>query len=204
MPPRVDTANVEPDWRESLPPLVRAAEAGDGVAVERLLASGSDPDEADEDGWSALHAAAARDHPAVVAQLLQAGAAVDAREQHGFTPLLNTASAGPEVIEQLLAAGADPMAQDDRFRWRPLDRYAAHANVAGVRLVLAAGARADLPGCSALGDAAEAGCAECVELLLSAGADPAQTWDDQSAAELAAKHGHLELSRRLSQATPDR
>ena len=177
---------------------------GDADAVTRLLESGADPNESDESGWSALHAAAVRDHPAVVAKLLAAGAAVDSRDQAGFTPLLNAAAAGPAVIEQLLSAGADPMAEDERFGWRPLDRFAEHANVAAIELVLTAGARADLPACTALGDAAEAGCAAAVEMLLNAGADPAQTWDGLSAAELAAKHGHIELARKLTRAVEDR
>ena len=98
-----DTACVEMAWRESLPQLVRAGERGHGVAVERLLASGSDPNEPDELGWSALDAAAVGDHPAVVAMLLRAGAPVEIRDAKGFTSLLNACSAGPEMIERLLA-----------------------------------------------------------------------------------------------------
>ena len=65
------------------------------------------------------------------------------------------------------------------------------------------GRRADLPACTALGDTAKAGCAAAVEMLLDAGADPARTWDGLSAAELA-KHGHVELARRLTRAVEDR
>src|SRR6188474_3449811 len=58
---------------ESLPPLVQAAERGDLDTVRALLAEGNAVDEATADGWTALHAAAVRDHPAIVRLLLDAG-----------------------------------------------------------------------------------------------------------------------------------
>ncbi len=202
-----DTTAVDESWLEELPPLVRAAARGDDQTVETLLAAGSDPNEADSDGWSALHAAAARDHHKVVQRLLAAGATVDARTRDGFTPLLNAASAGRAVIESLLGAGADPSAQEERLGWRPLDRYAEHANAAGVELVIAAGVPVDAEdfgGTTALADAAEAGCGECVELLLAAGADAKRTFDGETPADLAEKHGHTALARRLADAANGR
>lgn len=129
---------------------------------------------------------------------------MDARTEDGFTPLLNAASAGRPVIEALLTAGADAAAQERRLGWRPLDRFAEYANAAGVELVLKAGADVDaedFTGGTALSDAAEAGCEECVELLLAAGADATRTWDGASAAELAKKRGFTRLAERLTQAT---
>jgi ankyrin repeat protein len=123
-------------------------------------------------------------HLPIVELLLQAGAAVDSRSLDGFTPLLNAARAEAPVVTALLNAGADPAAQEARLGWRPLDRFAEHANALAVRLLLNAGAEVDardFSGQTALMDAAEAGSAECVELLLRAGANPAVTREGQTA-----------------------
>lgn len=132
---------------------------------------------------------------------------VNARTRDGFTPLLNAASAGRTTIALLLKAGADPTAQERGLGWRPLDRYAEHGNAPGVELVLAAGVPVDADdfgGGTALADAAEAGCGECVDLLLAAGADPTRTFDGETPADLAGKHGHAVLSRRLADAATSR
>jgi ankyrin repeat protein len=194
---------VDDAWLDELPPLVRAAARGDDGEVARLLARGTDPNEADITGWTALHAAATRDHADVVRRLLAVGATVDARSDDDFTPLLNAVSAARPVIEALLAAGADVEAQESQLGSRPLDRFAGYANVAGVELVLKAGAEVDaedFSGGTALADAAEAGYVECVELLLAAGADATRTWDGESAADLARRQGFSELAERLEQA----
>jgi ankyrin repeat protein len=198
---------VDEAWLDELPPLVRAAATGDDREVERLLACGADPNEADTSGWTALHAAATRNHVDVVHRLLSWGADVDARAEHGFTPLLNAAAAGHLVIEALLAAGADATAQESRLGWRPLDRFADHANAAGIELVLKAGADVDaedFSGGTALASAAEAGCEECVELLPAAGADAARTWDGESPADLAREQGFTRLAERLTRAATSR
>jgi ankyrin repeat protein len=190
-------------WLDELPPLVRAAAKGDDREVERILARGTDPNEADSSGWTALHAAATRNHVDVVRRLLSSGADVDARTEDGVTPLLNAACAGRPVIEALLAAGANAAAKDRGQGWRPLDRFADYANAAGVELVLKAGADVDAEdfnGGTALANAAEAGCEECVELLLAAGVDATRTWDGASAADLARRHGFTRLAERLAQA----
>jgi ankyrin repeat protein len=190
---------VDDAWLDELPPLVQAAAKGDNDAVERLLDGGADANEADPSGWIALHAAATRDHPYVVRRLLSSGADANARTRDGFTPLLNAAAAGRAVIEALLEAGADPAAQESRLGWRPLYRFAEYASAAGVELVLKVDAE-DLDGGTALAAAAESGCAECVELLLAAGADASRAWDGRSAADLARKHGFTTLAERLAQA----
>lgn len=193
----------DPELLSRVPPLVRASALGDLCAVDHLLEE-ADPDEADEDGWSALHAAAVFDRPDVVQRLLSAGATVDARSDGGFTPLLNAARASPPVLRALLAAGADPDARAD-IGWRPIDRLAEHGNAAGLRVLLEAtrqhvDVRDSEHDSTALMDAAEAGSLDCVELLLHAGADPSLTSEGRTAADLALKHGHAALARILRSA----
>lgn len=187
----------DPAWVEQLPPLVRAAHLGDAAAVGMLLDSGVDPQQSDDEGWSALHAAAASNSVEVVQHLIRAGSVVDARTADGFTPLLNGAKAGPDLVTALLSAGADPMAQDYRNGWRPLDRFAEYGNAAAIRLLLKAGVEVNPPGPNsgtALMDAVEAGSLECVQILLDAGADPAVEIGGDTGYSLALHHGHNEIA----------
>lgn len=195
----------DPELLDRLPPLVRAAALGDACAVDRLLAT-ADSDEADDTGWSALHAAAVFDHLEVVERLLSAGATVDARSDGGFTPLINACTASSPVLRALLAAGADPDARAD-IGWRAIERLAEHGNAAGLRILLSAtrepiDAR-DGDGATALMAAAEAGSLECVDLLLQAGADPGLRSGGATAADFARTHGHTEVAGKLRTATPD-
>jgi ankyrin repeat protein len=112
------------EWIDELPALVRAAAQGNISETADLLRAGCDPNEADEDGWTALHAEAVFNHLQIVELLLQAGAAVDTRSHDGFTPLLNAARAEAPVVAALLNAGADPAAQEAGLGWRPLGRFA--------------------------------------------------------------------------------
>lgn len=71
----------------------------------------------DLDGTSALHLAACNDFPEVVEQILQhPSTVVDLSDDCSRTPLHLSAQFGtnPQVIEQLLAHGADPNKNDDR------------------------------------------------------------------------------------------
>ncbi|MDX1384029.1 MAG: ankyrin repeat domain-containing protein, partial [Thermoanaerobaculia bacterium] len=67
--------------------LVDAARDRDGAGVRELLAGGADVDVTGGDGATALHWAAYGDDVDVAAALLAAGAAADARNDLGVTPL---------------------------------------------------------------------------------------------------------------------
>ena len=66
----------EDDEELHLPELVYWASLGDVAQVEQLLLDGIDPNQTDDEGYSALQAAAENDHLAVVQLLVSKGANV--------------------------------------------------------------------------------------------------------------------------------
>lgn len=101
-----------------------AASVGDVRRVRRLVAEGVDPDTSDEDGVTALMAAAFAAQAGVVRALLDAGADPDAQDASGLTALMNAVIANGEldlqashpifvqIAVELLASGADPTLVD--------------------------------------------------------------------------------------------
>lgn len=167
-------------------PLLRAAYAGDVDEVKRLLAAGANVNEMDRLGRTALHHAVNLEsvnhypegnHVACVQALLKAGAKADQRTADGTEAPLYGAVHNPDMVEALLAAGADP-----RFgmQHRPALIAAAYygANMCtqateSIRLLLKAGAdvnAAESGGFTALSTAAVYGCPGMVKVLLDSGA----------------------------------
>jgi uncharacterized protein len=160
----------ECEFLESLPPLVRAAASGDLPAVRAVLDAGTDVGDSDQDGWTALHAAATRRHPEAVEALPAAGADPNATND-GFSVLLNAAGPGDAAsVRLLLQAGATVRARHPSYGWTPLSRAAEWCNIDVVQLLVSAGA--DVEENAPLIAAAESGCDACVEVLLAAGATP--------------------------------
>ncbi|WP_151752962.1 ankyrin repeat domain-containing protein [Acinetobacter soli] len=65
-----------------LPELVYWASLGDTARVRQLLADGIDPNQSDEEGYSALQAAAENDHLDVVKLLVSKGADISFKGQY--------------------------------------------------------------------------------------------------------------------------
>lgn len=87
--------------------LVAAAERGDVVELQRLVAKGADVSSADYDGRSALHLGAAAGHMAVSKFLIRSGAGVNTFDRFGRTPLQDAIDHGHLQLAQFLrAAGA--------------------------------------------------------------------------------------------------
>jgi uncharacterized protein len=144
-------------------PLGEAAKLGDARMVKALLAAGAHPDLPDQDGETPLMLAIKTGELPVVQMLIDAGANANARETfHNQTALMWAATApknAGEMVKLLLAKGADvkpralysdwpsQITSEPRAQYRPVG------------------------GLTALQYAARDGCYECVEELLSAGAD---------------------------------
>ncbi len=160
--------------------LLRAAADGKPREVERLLAAGADPDEADTGGRTAVTHAAYGGHAEVVRLLLGAGADVDRQDANRANPLLSTGETGfLDVLEEVLRADPD-LARTNRFGGTALIPAADRGHVAIVRRLLRTDVDVDhvndlgwtaLLEAVILGDGGPAH-TEIVRLLLDAGADP--------------------------------
>lgn len=104
---QIDSANAAGETA-----LMIAALRGERAAAEQLLERGA---QVNREGWSPLHYAASGPSTALVALLLDRGAAIDARSPNGTTPLMMAARYGDERSALLLLErGADARKRNDR------------------------------------------------------------------------------------------
>ena len=183
--PSVVSRMLDAGADEHLTPLQLSALQWDVTGVNRLLADGADPSEADRYGWGPLHFAVPLAGLDVVSALLAAGADAEARTASGATVLHLAASQAPEtVVAALLSAGADPNASDAEDGWLPL-HYAARFQEEALPKVIMTLLRAGADPGSTAQSADDNGItplhrvlanpqvtAPVVEALLDAGADP--------------------------------
>lgn len=173
-------------------PLHVAAARGDLATVDLLLEGGANVDRAEEDGLTALMAAAWTGHLPVVERLLRAGADPN-RVGDGTTALGNAARQGHEAIVALL----EPLVDDEIREWARHERHegvkdrakaalsepasqelvdaAMFGKLGDVRRELAGKAPVDgigENGLTALMYAASYGHLEVIDALIEAGADP--------------------------------
>ena len=90
----------ENDDELHLPELVYWSSLGDVEQVEQLLLDGADPNQTDEEGYSALQAAAENDHLDVVKLLVSKGARIDYRSEYTALELAEMAK-NKDVIAYL-------------------------------------------------------------------------------------------------------
>jgi len=149
--------------------LMRASFDGDTATVTKLLLDEKvKPNEADNDGRTALMLASYQGHTEIVIKLLEKNANPNQANKEGGTALIFAPQNGhTEVVTKLLEKGADPN-------------------------------QADKSGWTALMEASKNGCTEIVIKLLENGADPNQAKDNgRTALVLASKNGHTEIVTKL-------
>jgi ankyrin repeat protein len=100
------------------------------------------PSAAELRAYTGLHAAAAQDDVETIQRLVAGGAAIDATDAHGRTPLQVAVHAGnQDAARALLAQGADPNSFDIE-RYDPVTIAAVRNDVAVLQIVLAGGGSA--------------------------------------------------------------
>jgi ankyrin repeat protein len=126
--------------------LGKAADRGDVAYIERQIAAGADPNTFVND-WTLLQLAAHEGHVPVIAALLKAGARVDDTNDYGETALILAVMGGHTgAIDALVAASADVrLSKNDGDTALHIASRNGRLDIA--RLLLEAGAEADVPDC---------------------------------------------------------
>lgn len=121
---------------EEMTPLMVASGLGHFDIVEALIALGANVNARNTLGWTALMKAIYnyeqdRGFPEIVSALIEAGAEFENQIAYGTRPLMLAAGYGQaEVIDVLLAAGADVMAKNDGgFTARTMAEYKDYVQV---------------------------------------------------------------------------
>jgi len=162
--------------------LLAAADLADAVmnqdaqAITALLQQGTDVNEGQGDGSTALHYAVYQNDLALAARLLAAGADAEAMTRLGATPLYLAAVNGDaDMLTVLLTGGADANTAVLSNNETPLMFAARSGSVAAVNVLLEAGAhidaRDDYRGATALLFAAEQNHTGVIKLLIEHGTD---------------------------------
>ena len=151
---RADIALFAPYWDN----VARMAAANDAAAVRKLVGSGHNANEEDDQGRTGLTIAAMNGNLQIAAILIKAGAHIDLKDKLGNTPLHYAAERNHVELAQLLldlGAAVDPQ---NRNGMTPLMLAASHGNADIVRALLAKGADprlTDFTGRDAIGWAAD-------------------------------------------------
>ncbi|MFH0841204.1 MAG: ankyrin repeat domain-containing protein [Bacteroidota bacterium] len=133
----VNSAQVQPAGQINVS-VQKAALDGDIISIKQILSGGTDADNTDEDGRTALMYASFNGHTEVVRFLIGKGAAVNLADPNMRTPLM-FASSGPfpETVKLLLEHNADPNLTDLPEHFTALMYAAAEGHLENVRILLA-------------------------------------------------------------------
>ena len=181
-------ADVQARNRYGVTAMNLAAINGSAPMIVRLLDAGANPNEIAVEGETVLMTAARTGSVDAVAELLAHGAIIDAREEwRGQTALMWAASQGhADVVDLLISNGADVNAQSGIREWERQRSAEPRAKWM------------PLGGLAPLTFASRDGCLDCLELLVSAGADIDFTDRDGVTPLVAAiANGHYDVAAKL-------
>ena len=153
--------------------VARAAARNDAYAVQRMVGTGDNPDQVDDNGRTGLQIAAISGNTTIAAILIKADAHLNYKDPLGNTALHYAVERNhPEMVRLLLDAGAavDP---ENKGGMTPLMLAARRGNLTMVRLLLAKGAsvhKSDFTGRDALSWAQDSRRSAVVEMLQRAAA----------------------------------
>ena len=170
--------NVEGRSLDGCTPLHLAVRTGNATFVEVILKVGGNVHAHDYDGWGTLHWAVLETDEqncvAILDKIITAGAAINATNAEGSTPLMIAVSSGLLVAaERLIEAGADVNIKDSDGD-TALHGAAWWDKPECVRALLKAGASISSRNChreTPLHEAARNGCCEVIADLVAAGAN---------------------------------
>ena len=167
---KADAAGINKRGDGGSTPLMWAAAEHDIDAVRALIAAGADVKAKNDAGATALMWAIP-DRP-IVSLLVERGADVNVKTTDGRTPLLRAAGiyGAADLVRTLLDAGADPKAKGvSLFGQNTALTEAAYAGDADtIKLLLARGVDATVDGPAPMYFALRAGCVPCEEALIDA------------------------------------
>ena len=127
----------------------RAAAQNDANSVRQLIASGSNPNDTDENNRTGMHVAAMNGNLQIMAILVKGGAKLDARDKLGNTPLHYASERGQLEAAKLLLDLKAPVDAENKQGMTPLMMAAGHGHLEVVQALLGKGAsptKADFTG----------------------------------------------------------
>lgn len=192
----ISSALEEAGFKMTAEDWFRASRENNVEVLKKFLTGGFSKDTRDENGNTALHAAAAAGAEKAAGLLLDRGIPIDIRGQGNRTPLMAGVIANkPPMVKWLLRQGADPKLKDsENFKALML---AVREGSAGSVEELAAYDRDDLDGALLL--AALLGRADVIDSLTNYGASvyARMESDGRTPLMVAAENGHLEAVKLL-------
>ncbi|RDW91018.1 hypothetical protein BP5796_02183 [Coleophoma crateriformis] len=181
-----------PAWNTTL--LHVASSSNLQITVQRLIAKGTDVEQMDDDGNSAMYYAARFGHTKIIESLSDAGAQLEVQNKNYSTPLKAAVTNGHEIAMELLLSRGANVNKGSSISGSALYDAAHNGHTKLVKKLIEKGAEVNTQGGqygNALQAAASNGHQTIVELLLEKGAEVnAQGGEYSNALQAAARRGH--------------